>query len=46
MFQLLSTYDINHKFGNTYVDDMLKISRKSKTGNMLSLNFEFYKSKF
>ena len=36
MFQFLSTYGINIKLGYTYVDDMLKFSRKSKTGNMLS----------
>ena len=36
MFQFLSTYGINIKLGYTYVDDMQKFSRKSKTGNMLS----------
>ena len=46
MLHFLSTYKINHKLGYTYVDDMLKISRKLKTGNMLSWMFEYYKSKF
>ena len=46
MFQLLSTYEINLKLGNIYVDDMLKFSRKSKNSNMLSWNFECYKSQF
>ena len=36
MFRFLSTYGINTKLGYTYVDDILKFSRKSKTGNMLS----------
>ena len=36
MFRFLSTYGINIKLGYTYVDDMLKFSRKSKTGNMFS----------
>ena len=36
MFWFLSTYEINIKLGYAYVDDMLKVSRKSKTGNMLS----------
>ena len=36
MFRFLSTYGINIKLGYTYIDDMLKISRKSETGNMLS----------
>ena len=36
MFRFLSTYGIYIKLGYTYVDDMLKFSRKSKTGNMLS----------
>ena len=35
MFGFLSTYGINIKLDYTYVDDMLKFSRKSKTGNML-----------
>ena len=46
MFQFLSTYEINLKLGDIYVDDMLKFSRKTKTGNMLSGNFECYKSQF
>ena len=46
MFRILSTYEIDCKLGYTYVDDMLKFSRKSKTGKMLSWNFECYKSKF
>ena len=46
MFQFLSTYEIDHKLGYTYVDDMLKFSKKSKTGNMLFWNFDRYKSKF
>ena len=36
MFQFLSTYQFTLKFGYTYIDDILKFSRKSKTGNMLS----------
>ena len=36
MFRFLSTYGINIKLGYIYVADMLKFSRKSKTGNMLS----------
>ena len=36
MFQFLSTYEFTLKLGYTYIDDMLKFSRKSKTGNMLS----------
>ena len=36
MFPFLSTYEINIKLGYTYVDDMLKFSRKSKTGNIVS----------
>ena len=36
MFRFLSTYGINIISGYTYVDDMLKFSRKSKTVNMLS----------
>ena len=36
MFQFLSAYEINIKLGYNYVDDMLKFSRKSKTGNVLS----------
>ena len=40
MFPLLSTYDIDYKLGYTYVDDILKFSRKSKTSNMLSWNFK------
>ena len=35
MFQFLSTYEFTFKLGYTYIDDMLKFSRKSKTGNML-----------
>ena len=46
MFQFLSTYENNLKLGDIYVDGMLKFSRKSKTGNMLSRNFQYYKSKF
>ena len=46
MFLFLSTYEINLKLGYIYVDDMLKISRKSKTGNKLSWSIECYKSKF
>ena len=46
MFPSLSTYEINHKIGYTHIDDMLKFSRKSKTGIMLSRNFECYNSKF
>ena len=46
MLQFLSTYEINKKKGYTYVDDMRKFSRKSKTGNMLIWNFECYKYKF
>ena len=46
MFRFLSTYEIKVKLGFTYVDDMLKFSRKSEIGNMLSWNFECYKSKF
>ena len=37
MFRFLSTYEINIKLGYTCVDDMLKKSRKSKTGNMFIL---------
>ena len=36
MFQFLSTYEFTLKLGYKYVDVMLKFSRKSKTGNMLS----------
>ena len=36
MFQFLSTYENDIILGYTYIDDMLKFSRKSKTGNMLS----------
>ena len=36
MFQFLSTYEFTIKLGYTYIDDMLKFSRKSKTGIMLS----------
>ena len=36
MFQFLSTYEFTLKLGYTYIDDMLKFSRKSNTGNMLS----------
>ena len=36
MFQFFSTYEFTLKSGYTYIDDMLKFSRKSKTGNMLS----------
>ena len=36
MFQFLSTYEFTLKLGYTYIDVMLKFSRKSKTGNMLS----------
>ena len=36
MFQFLSTYEFALKLGYTYIDDMLKFSRKSKTGNKLS----------
>ena len=36
MFQFLSTYEFTLSLGYTYIDDMLKFSRKSKTGNMLS----------
>ena len=36
MFQFLSTYEFTLNLGYTYIDDMLKFSRKSKTGNMLS----------
>ena len=36
MFRFLSIYGINIKLGYTYVNYMLKFSRKSKTGNMLS----------
>ena len=36
MFRFLSTCGIDIKLGYIYVDDMLKFSRKSKTGNMLS----------
>ena len=36
IFQFLSTYEFTLKLGYTYIDDMLKFSRKSKTGNMLS----------
>ena len=36
MFQFLSTYEFTLKLGYTYIDDMLKFSRKSKSGNMLS----------
>ena len=46
MFQFLSTYEINLELGDIYVDGMLKFSRKSKTGNMLSRSFQYYKSKF
>ena len=46
MFLFLSTYEIILKIGYTHVDDKLKFSRKSKTGNMLSRNFECYNSKF
>ena len=46
MFQFLPTYEFTLKLGYTYIDDLLKFSRKSKTGNMLSQNFECYKSKF
>ena len=42
MFRFLSTYEINLKLGYPYVDDMLFFLRKSKTGNMLSWNFECY----
>ena len=42
MFRFLSTYEINFKLGYTYVDGMLKFSRKSKTSKMLSWNFECY----
>ena len=37
MFQFLSIYEFTLKLGYTYIDVMLKFSRKSKTGNMLSL---------
>ena len=40
MFRFLSTYEIDHKLGYTYVDDILISLRKLKTGNMLSWNFE------
>ena len=46
IFSSLSTYEINHKLGYTYVNYMLKFSRTSKTSKMLSWNFECYKSKF
>ena len=46
MFQILSSYEIIFKLCYTYVDDMLKFSRKLKAGNMWSWNFECYKSKF
>ena len=36
MFQFLSTYEFTLKLGYTYIDDLLKFSRKSKTGNILS----------
>ena len=36
MFQFLSTYEFTLSLGYTFIDDMLKFSRKSKTGNMLS----------
>ena len=36
MFQFLSNYEFTLKLGYTYIDVMLKFSRKSKTGNMLS----------
>ena len=36
MFQFLSTFEYTLKLGYTYIDVMLKFSRKSKTGNMLS----------
>ena len=39
-FSFLPTYEINLRLGYTYADDMLKFSRKSKTGNKLSWNFE------
>ena len=45
MLWFLSTYEINLKLVYTYTEGMLKFSRKSKTGNMLSWNFECYKSK-
>ena len=46
MFRFLLTYEINLKLGYTYANDMIKFSRKLKTGYMLSLNFECYKSNF
>ena len=46
MFRFLLTYEINLKLGYTYANDMLKFSRKWKTGNILSLNFECYKPNF
>ena len=46
MFRFLSTYEIKLELGYTYANDMLKFSRKLKTRNMLSWNFECYKSKF
>ena len=35
MFQFLSTYEFTLKLGYTYIDDMLKFSRKSKTGHVV-----------
>ena len=46
MFWFFFTYEINLKLGYAYVNDMLKFSRKSKTGNMLFWNFACYKSTF
>ena len=37
MCRFLSTFEINYYLGYTYVDEMLKISRKSKTGNVCCL---------
>ena len=34
MFRFFSTYGINSKLGYRYVDDILKLSRKLKTGNI------------
>ena len=36
MFQFFSTHEFTLKLGYTYIDDMLKFSRKSKASNMLS----------
>ena len=46
MFRFLSTFEINLETVYAYANDMLKFSRKLKTRNMLSWNFEWYKSKF